>query len=302
MGTEKHNVAQRDEEAEEIRDVRQQKLDAEAANAQAVAAAAQLPGPPNANALPLDPNQLLSVLGLLSGQPQATPTAPGQPGATGLPPNNNANVPTVTIFVTVTPPAAAQTVVIMVPTTVTVTATPAAPPPVNQPPPPPPPAPPVQPSSPPPPPPPAMSTPPPPPPPVVAPPPPPPASGLTMPLVGSSPVPMPAPVASMSAPMSSASSTGTPKGAGGTPTAVVLLGVFGGVGTQNLLNLILRLSANKEPSWRVTLGNGSICVWLDEKTQEQDCGREHADWKADALLISSTKSVTHGAVDFLPDH
>ncbi|KXH59349.1 hypothetical protein CSAL01_13366, partial [Colletotrichum salicis] len=124
------NAVKRDEEEEEIRDVRRQMQHAEVANAQAVAAAAaKQAGAPNANALPLDPNQLLSVLGLLSGQPQATPAAPGQPVATGLPPNNNANVPTVTIFVTVTPPAATQTVMIMVPTTVTVTATPVAPPP-----------------------------------------------------------------------------------------------------------------------------------------------------------------------------
>ncbi|KXH69311.1 hypothetical protein CSAL01_13772 [Colletotrichum salicis] len=56
-----------------------------------------------------------------------------------------------------------------------------------------------------------------------------------MPLVGASPFPMPPPPASVSAPMSSASSTGTPKGAGGTPTAVVLLGVFGGVAGVSLL-------------------------------------------------------------------
>ncbi|GKT67095.1 hypothetical protein ColTof3_14434 [Colletotrichum tofieldiae] len=110
---------------ERPREVRRREKDAETANAEAVAAGARQAAVPNANALPLDPNQLLSVLGLLSGQPQGTPVPVPAAPSTGLPPNNNANVPTVTIFVTVTPPPVTQTVMIMVPTTVT-TISPAA--------------------------------------------------------------------------------------------------------------------------------------------------------------------------------
>ncbi|KAH9232093.1 hypothetical protein K456DRAFT_1914593 [Colletotrichum gloeosporioides 23] len=222
-------------------------------NPDAVKAAAAANGPPNANALPIDPNQLLSVLGqaggiiINNGQPQ--PGTPGTaPPANGLPPNNNANVPTVTIFVTVAPSAATitQTVMIMIPTTVTVTATPApAPPVINPQPAPLPPPPPATSAAPPPPPPPANTAPPPPPPPVMnpAPPPLPPMSsslglappippGATPPPTGANPLPPPAAAVP---PASSASSSSMPKGAGGTPTAVVLLGVFGGVAGVSLL-------------------------------------------------------------------
>ncbi|KAK2043839.1 hypothetical protein LZ31DRAFT_312793 [Colletotrichum somersetense] len=223
---------------ERHREERRQWKDAETANAEAVAAGARLAAGPGANALPLDPNQLLSVLGLLSAQPLGTPVAVAAPAATSTSVNNNANVPTVTIFVTVTPPA--QTVMVTVPTTITVTATPGAPSTVPPPPPSPPPPPPPVSSAPPLPPPPPMSTAPPPPPVVLPPPPPPPpypVTGITTPLVGSGPLTMP-PLISATSHMSSpsASATGSSKGgAAGTPTAVVLLGVFGGVAGVSLL-------------------------------------------------------------------
>ncbi|GKT46281.1 uncharacterized protein ColSpa_06462 [Colletotrichum spaethianum] len=231
---ENNHAVDREEEPQEVR---RQMRDAETANTEAFDAGAMQATVPDFNALPLDPNQLLSVLGPIAGQPQATPVPATVVPNASPPPNNNANVPTVTIFVTVTPPPATQTVVIMVPTTVTVTATPVSPP--SNPPPPPPPLPPTPPqttSPPPPPPPPPMSTPPPPPPPVVAPPPPPPVSGITTPLLGSGALPVPPLVSATSAMSSaSASASSTPQGAAGTPTAVVLLGVFGGVAGVSLL-------------------------------------------------------------------
>ncbi|WQF90105.1 hypothetical protein CDEST_15119 [Colletotrichum destructivum] len=251
MDMEKGTVV--DREGERPEGVNRQVKDAESANAEAVAAGARQVAGLNGNALPLDPNQLLSVLGLLSGQPQATPV-PAPIASTGsVPPNNNANVPTVTIFVTVTPPPVTQTVMIMIPTTITVTATPRAPPgnapvPAPAPPPPPPSAtPPVSSSppkisqpSPPPPPPKTTAPPPPPPPPVMPPPPPPPVSGITTPLMGSGPIPVPPPVSVTSMSSASASASSAPKGAAGTPTAVVLLGVFGGVGKLTHVRTLLK--------------------------------------------------------------
>ncbi|KAK1573169.1 uncharacterized protein LY79DRAFT_526218 [Colletotrichum navitas] len=223
---------------ERHREERRQMKDAETANAEAVAAGARLAAGPGANALPLDPNQLLSVLGLLDDQPLGTSVVVAAPAASSTSLNNNANVPTVTSFVTVTLPA--QTVMVTLSTTITVTATPAAPSTILPPPAPIPP--PVTASSPPaPPPPPPTSTAPPPPPPVVLPPPPPPpqspVTGITTPLMGSGPLTIP-PLTSATSHMSSisASATSSPNGgAAGTPTAVVLLGVFGGVAGVSLL-------------------------------------------------------------------
>ncbi|EFQ25825.1 hypothetical protein CGRA01v4_14224 [Colletotrichum graminicola] len=216
---------------------RRQMKDAETANAEAVAAGARLAAGSGPNALPLDTNQLLSVLGLLDDQPLGTPVVVAAPAASGTSLNNNANVPTVTSFVTVTLPA--QTIMVTLSTTITVTGTPPVPSTIPVPPPPPPP--PVTTSSPPPPPPPPpMSTAPPPPPVVLPPPPPPPQSpvtGITTPLMGSGPLTIPPLISATSHTSSiSASATSSPKGgAAGTPTAVVLLGVFGGVAGVSLL-------------------------------------------------------------------
>ncbi|KAK6218635.1 hypothetical protein QIS74_06515 [Colletotrichum tabaci] len=266
MDMEKGTVV--DREGERPEGVNRKVKDAESANAEAVAAGARQVAGLNGNALPLDPNQLLSVLGLLSGQPQpqATPVPAPIVSTGSVPPNNNANVPTVTIFVTVTPPPVTQTVMIMIPTTITVTATPRAPPgnaPVPAPPPPPPSATPPVSSSPPkisqpspPPPPPKTTPPPPPPPPPVMPPPPPPVSGITTPLMGSGPIPMPPPVSATSMSSASASASSAPKGAAGTPTAVVLLGVFGGVAGVSLLAMgafiygLMRKRRNKSSTER----------------------------------------------------
>ncbi|KAJ0163405.1 hypothetical protein CTA2_3064 [Colletotrichum tanaceti] len=232
MDRAKNSVVDRDEERPERPEGANRRVeDAESTNPEAVAVGARQVAGLNGITLPLDPNQLLSVLGSLNGQAPAPVVSTGS-----VPPNNNANVPTVTIFVTVTPPPVTQTIMIMIPTTVTVTATPGAPPGLPPAAPPPPPAFPPS-SSPPklsqpaaPPPPPKTTAPPPPPPlPVMPPPPPSPVSGITTPLMGSGPMPVPPPMSatSMSA---SASASSSPKGAAGTPTAVVLLGVFGGVG------------------------------------------------------------------------